>query len=318
MQTPMIPGWLLPTGPTTAPAKDIEMDNTDYSRTVVLGENVQLSELSSNPFACVYPLEECNERLKWINADDIEGLAMRRFCEDFPLLAGLACHGTRRFDAARRGSTVDEAYGFIIDEIVAEGLVGQHDDHPTGGIPRSVVEKFRCVALRMQDFDDYHTNLRIANILRMLRRLPADFVPTTAVGLLNVERLEYFIAALECNEGTNLVGPDVLGGDYGFAIPFTDAELASLLAPLAAQGFSELPENVAKFDQHDFAIYGAKLAGFEAQASDFDSGKTDEMEPLAFTSLKKALLEEGVFVVCQKARDYCKQQDETPEAPSLR
>ena len=99
------------------------MDNTDHSRTDVLGENVQLSELSSNPFACVYTLEECNQRLEWINSDDIEGRAMRRFCEDFPLLAGLACHGTRRFDAARRGSTVDEAYGFIFDEIVADGLV---------------------------------------------------------------------------------------------------------------------------------------------------------------------------------------------------
>jgi hypothetical protein len=119
-------------------------------------------------------------------------------------------------------------------------------------------------------------------------------------------------------EGTNLVGPGVLVGDYGFAIPFTDAELASLLAPLAAQGFSELPENVTKFDQHDLAMYGAKLAGCEAQASDFDSGKTDEMEAFAFTSLKQALLDEGVFAVFQKARDYCKQQDETPEAPSLR
>jgi hypothetical protein len=265
-----------------------------------------------------YPLEECDQLLEWINADDIEGLAMRRFCEDFPLLAGLACHGTKRFDAARRRSTVEEAYGFIIDEIVTEGLVGEHDEHPTGGIPRSVLEKFRGVALRMRDFDSYHTDLRMANILRMLRRLPADFVPATALGLLNVERLEYFIESLECNEGTNLVGPGVLEGDHGFAIPFTNAELASLLAPLAAQGFSELPENVAKFESHEIAMYGAKLAGFEAQASDFVSGNTDEMEAFAFTLLKQALLDEGVFTVCQKARDYCKQQDDAPEAPSFR
>jgi len=57
-----------------------------------------------------------------------------------------------------------------------------------------------------------------------------------------------------------------------------------------------------KFDQHNFAIYGAKLAGFEAQASDFDSIKTDEMEAFAFTSLKRALLDDGVFAVPVKKR----------------
>jgi hypothetical protein len=41
------------------------------------------------------------------------------------------------------------------------------------------------------------------------------------------------------------------------------------------------------------------------------------MEAFAFTSLKQALLDEGVFAVCQKAQDYCNQQDDEPEAPSL-
>jgi hypothetical protein len=174
-----------------------------------------------------------------------------------------------------------------------------------------------------------------AEVIGMLRERYSDFGPTLAaeklaelhgIDLARETVRQWMIAAGLWKDRHARMRPvhqpryrrDCVGElvQRGFAIPFTNRELASLLAPLAAQGFSELPENAA-YNPFDLAIYGAKLAGFEAQASDFVSGKTDEMEAFAFTSLKQALLDEGVFAICQKARDYCKQQDDAPDAPSF-
>jgi hypothetical protein len=263
---------------------------------------------------------------EWIAGDEAVKQGMKKFVRDFPMLALAVFYGGDTYEAATAGKTPEESYKIAVDHVIANGLpcdAGVLDGiWSVGPMSMEFLDSMRGLKVDVSGMGLDQSVITVVEAIDLARRLPVGSLPLDRAGFLSLCDCGTVLRELQSDDGSVTSG---FGRGEGFAMVFTDAEVAQMFAGAAAVKFANLPKKLeGSISMQSLGCYGVLLAGHEDWIRKHiqDHFKNVHATPPGmtdFSALKSALVSEGFVAVQNNAVAFFKEalaNTEMDQAPS--
>jgi hypothetical protein len=248
----------------------------------------------------------------WICGSDPASVAMKRFVLRYPLLGGLA---TYEF---AEGDTADEAYGKLMRNFSENGFLreNRYDAKRTGPIPAGFFARIEGVkppkCLFVPDEEEVP---RMADAVRLARRLPPDFLPATTRGWMALIGIGATFRMLTDDAPERRDVGEAIDDGYGCALEVDDADLARMFDPAKGR-FDDMTPMHAEDAFHaagHLARHGVRLAGHGDWLAGVDYSAFElpaDVLAVDFSELKAALATDGFAETLRLASQHPDELDD--------